>query len=143
MQAVITYNEYIDAVENGSKFKINLIDKTAYLKKQGRNKKWKQVEVQNLIDPVSWEVVEELYKIYKRSIPTNVKLNGNHPYFKAVPMDELDESDIICGEQRNIAQAMLELYILIADLEMEEGKWFWQSKKDKDLIVLRKWIKRN
>ena len=142
MQAM-TYNEYIDAVENGSKFKINLVDKAAYLKKQGKNKKWKQVEIQKLIDPASWEVVEELYKIYKRSIPTNVKLNGNRPYFKAVPLDELNESDIVCGEQRNIAQAMLELYILIADLEMEEGKWFWQSRKDKDLVVLRKWIKRN
>lgn len=143
MQAVMTYNEYIDAVENGNKFKINLIDKIAYLKKQGKNKKWKRIQIENLINPVSWETVEELYRIYKRSIPTNVKLNGNRPYFKAVPVEELDETDIVCGEQRNIAQAMLELYILIADLEMEEGKWFWQSKEDKDLIVLKQWIKGN
>lgn len=143
MQAVMTYNEYIDAVENGNKFKINLIDKIAYLKKQGKNKKWKRIQIENLINPVSWETVEELYRIYKRSIPTNVKLNGNRPYFKAVPVEELDETDIVCGEQRNIAQAMLELYILIADLEMEEGKWFWQSKEDKDLVVLKQWIKGN
>lgn len=137
---VLTYNEYIDAVENGNKFKINLLEKKAYLKKRN-GKHWKQIQIQDLVDPVSWEIVEELYSIYKRSVPANVKLNGNSPYFKAVPLDELNESDIACGEQRNIAQAMLELYILVADLEMEEGKWFWQSKKDKDLVVLRNWIK--
>lgn len=141
MEFTMTYNEYIDAVENGCKFKINLIDKKAYLKRQGRNKRWKRVHIQNLIDPVSWNIVEKLYGIYKYSIPSQVKLNGNSPYFKAIPIYELKDSDIVCGEQRNIAQAMLELYILIADLKMDEGKWFWQSEKDNDLVVLKKWLK--
>lgn len=141
MEFTMTYNEYIDAVENGCKFKINLIDKKAYLKRQGRNKRWKRVHIQNLIDPVSWDIVEKLYRIYKYSIPSQVKLNGNNPYFKATSIDELKDSDIVCGEQRNIAQAMLELYILIADLKMDEGKWFWQSEKDNDLVVLKKWLK--
>ena len=138
----MTYNDFIDCVENGSRYKIDLINKKSYLKEYG-SKKWKEVKVQELVNPTSWETVEELYAVYKKSIPTNVKLNGNYPYFKAVRNEELNDMDIFYGEQRNVAQAMLELYILIADLEIEGGKWFWQSEKDKDLVVKRTWIKGN
>lgn len=143
MNMEMTYNEYIDCVENGCRFKIDLIGRKSYLKEFGSRKKWKEVKVKNLTEPASWDMVEKLYEIYKKSVPTIHNLNGNHPYFKAVKNDELNDMDIFYGQQRNIAQAMLELYILIADLEIEEGKWFWQSEKDRDLVVSREWIKGN
>ena len=140
MIATMDYNEFIDQVENGYRFKIDLVNKKSYLKGLGVHAKWKEVKVKDLTEPTSWETVEQLYIIYKKSVPTNVKLNGNHPYFKAVETSELNETDIFCGQQRNIAQAMLELYVMIAHLPIEDGKWFWQSKNDKDLVVKREWL---
>ena len=47
---------------------------------------------------------------------------------------------------REKAQFELELYVLCQILnglkwESEKmGKWFWQSKMDKDLVILKKWV---
>lgn len=140
MRKEMDYNSFISMIENGYKFKIDLVNKKSFLKSRGKKSKWIEIKVNDLVNPTSWEVVEELYSIYKRSVPTREKLNGNNPYFKAIDIEDLNEVDIINGEQRNVAQAMLELYILKSSLNIDDDKWFWQSKKDKDLIVLKKWL---
>ena len=140
MRKEMDYNSFISMVENGYKFKIDLVNKKSFLKSRGKRSKWIEIKVNDLVNPTSWDVVEELYDIYKRSVPTREKLNGNNPYFKAIDIEDLNEVDIINGEQRNVAQAMLELYILKANLNIDDDKWFWQSKKDRDLIVLKKWL---
>ena len=53
---------------------------------------------------------------------------------------------MLYGERRDKAQIELELYILCQILNGLEwhpetmGRWFWQSKTDKDLILLRQWV---
>lgn len=140
MQKEMNYNSFISMVENGYKFKIDLVNKKSFLKGKNKRSSWVEIKVSDLINPTSWDMVEELYNIYKRSIPTREKLNGNNPYFKAINVEDLNEVDILNGEQRNIAQAMLELYIMKSNLKIDDDKWFWQSKKDRDLIVLKKWL---
>ena len=53
------------------------------------------------------------------------------------------------AERREIAQAKLEGYILCMMLEnkfvwdeYKMGKWFYQSKEEPDLVILKKWIEK-
>nr|DAH28661.1 MAG TPA: hypothetical protein [Caudoviricetes sp.] len=53
------------------------------------------------------------------------------------------------GERREQARCKLELYVLIQLLaenlywDNSWGTWFWRSKDDNDLIILRDWIEPN
>ena len=53
---------------------------------------------------------------------------------------------MLYGKRRDPAQIELELYILcpvLLGMEWNEermGKWFWKSKDDKDLVILKQWI---
>ena len=139
------YRELLEKVEQGSKFKIDLVGKT--LKIDG-----KEVVLEgNLIDGTdvdlsfgSWDILEMLYGQYKRSVPSE-RHNGNKPYFKAVSVEDLTDSEIAFNASRNYCQAQLEGYVLLGSLSgllewKNENHWFWQSKHDKDCIVLKEWI---
>ena len=94
-----------------------------------------------IADP--WHVLELLYERYKHSV---TKKDFKKTYFKALNKDELSDADIINGEDRYIARCMLEGYVVLASANgilqwPDEKFWFWQSKTDPDLIVLRDWIK--
>ena len=64
----------------------------------------------------------------------------------ALPERNLSDDDMLFGEGRDKAQIELELYILcqiINGLKWNPermGRWFWQSKVDKDLVILKSWI---
>ena len=95
------------------------------------------------IDPVSFADIEELYAIYKHSVPNRMKRQRN--FFRALPEDKLSTEDLITGESRQTAKEKLELAVLEGGLNgslkwPDETKWFWQSEKDPDLIVLKKWV---
>ena len=58
----------------------------------------------------------------------------------------MTDEELVNGEDRNVAKAKLEGFILCATLagyliwdERKMGKWFYQGK-DKDLVILREWI---
>jgi hypothetical protein len=66
--------------------------------------------------------------------------------------EEFDE-DLVCYDFSNwwdnmddIAQVELELYILCQIIlgigwdANKMGKWFWQSNKDRDLVILKNWV---
>lgn len=94
-----------------------------------------------LEDP--WEVVKILYARYKHSmIHKDLRYK---PYFKALKVEELSDEDFIGGEDRYIARARLEGYIMLASLNgnlkwKNEDHWFWQDEEDKDLVVLKTWF---
>jgi hypothetical protein len=138
------YSELLDRVSKGSKFNINLVQKT--LKIDG-----KEVVLEgNLIDRNDvnlsfdcWEVLEMLYSQYKRSVPSERHL-GSKPYFKADSVEDLTDSEIAFNASRNYCQAQLEGYVLLAALNgwlewKNEKHWFYQAH-DKDLVVLKEWI---
>lgn len=140
------YSDLLERVDRGAKYNINLVDKT--LKIDG-----KEIALEgNLIDinegsfiyEHPWETLEALYFSYKRSV-TSEKSNGNKPFFKAVNAEELTDNEIAFNLSRNYCQAALEGYVLLAGLSgwltwNNDNHWFWQSDKDKELVVLREWI---
>ena len=58
----------------------------------------------------------------------------------------MSDEDMLYGQRRDRAQAELELYLLCQILNGLKwnpetmGRWFWQSKQDKDLVILRQWV---
>lgn len=139
------YSDLLSAVEYGSKFKINLVKKTLMID-------GKDIIIEgNLIDNKDfqvnernpWDIVESLYALYKRSAPT-AHHNGNKPYFKADSVEDLTDNEIAFNFDRNLCQAALEGYILLASLSgwlvwQNDSHWFWQGT-DKELVVLKEWI---
>ena len=61
--------------------------------------------------------------------------------------NDLSDTDMLYGELREVARFKLEAYVLFCIAlgvfvwdEERMGKWFWQSKEDKDLVILRQWV---
>lgn len=86
---------------------------------------------------------------YKHSVPSERSESHRRYYFKALPEKELSDEDMMYGERREVARCKLELYVLMQLLRgnlwwnNSWGTWFWCSKNDKDLIILRDWIEPN
>ena len=149
------FSTVMSGVERGKKVKVNLKQKSLALNRQilidnGENLTDMELidendlivlNVQNLKD---FDALEELYQKYKHSVPSEKSL-CNKPYFKALSYEELSDEDMIYGIPRNVAQVMLETYILVMSIKgkliWENDKhWFWQSEKDKDFVLLREYI---
>lgn len=144
------YQESIQAVENGTKFKVDF--KTRSFKLNGQyiiqNSQYEGnlgVELCASLDEFLSNV-EHLYTRYKHSIPSTMSECKNRKYFKALSDKDLEDEDMLFGVGRDIAQVELELYILCQIIlgigwdANKMGKWFWQSSKDRDLVILKNWI---
>lgn len=93
--------------------------------------------------PITFEKLEELYQIYKHSIPDKAK--HKYQYFKVLDYEKLTTEDLVMGENRSKAKEALETALLTGILNgslkwPDESKWFWQSETDKDFILLKKWF---
>lgn len=91
-------------------------------------------------------IIEDLYDSYKHSLPSERSEKKRRKYFKALSIDKLTDKQLLTACRREVACARLEGFILYAilsgKLRWNEnwGSFFWQSKKDEDLILLRRWI---
>ena len=153
------YKELLDAVDNGKKFKVDLVDKSLWINKRQIIKKGEIVHDEykgkdlikrwdlafnytfSPLDENPWNMIEVLYCDYKHSTPSK---HSNRSYFKALPVEELTDADLAYGYDREFAQCMLEGYILLAILKgwiqwENDNHWFWQSESDKDFIILKEW----
>lgn len=90
--------------------------------------------------PVCADTIERLYDIYKHSIPSE-KTMGRVPRFKALPESELTDDDMLYGVPREEAERQLERALKGFAMPDTAGSWFWQSEKDRDLVVLKSWTK--
>lgn len=151
------WEETIKAVKNGARFHINFETQTFDIwlkdKYQAEHKKviikngkyTGELGLDTSNDNVL-EKIEELYDRYKHSTPNQVSDKKRYTYFRPLAEDKLEDEDMFYGDNRNLAQIKLELYFLIIVLNgtlkwsEDMGKWFWQSTKDKDLIILKSWI---
>lgn len=148
------YDELIKRVSDGEKFNINfetrtmkvgntkLIDNGKYDENRLLIYEYNIYSLQTLL-----HMIRELYRNYKTSIPSERSSKKRKCYFKALSADELTDEQLMCGERREVAQATLEGFILCMILNGElvwdegiMGKWFWESRSDSDLIILRKWV---
>lgn len=143
------YQNAIQAVENGSNFKVDFQSRS--LKIDGKyvieNSKYEgDLGVTPCNEDEVLENVEELYCSYKHSIPSERSESKSHQYFTALPERCLSDEVMLYGERRDKAQIKLELYLLCQIIQglkwnpEKMGKWFWQSKVDKDLVILKNWI---
>ena len=148
------YDELIKRVSEGEKFNINfetrtmkvgntkLIDNGKYDENRLLIYEYNIYSLQTLL-----HMIRELYRNYKTSIPSERSSKKRKCYFKALSADELTDEQLMCGERREVAQATLAGFILCMILNGElvwdegiMGKWFWESRSDSDLIILRKWV---
>lgn len=146
------YEELIQKVSEGSRFNINFETRTMKIgkKKVIDNGEYGNKELINIKTNNPLDIIENLYSQYKFSIPSERSENKRRGYFKALSANELTDEELICGERREMARARLEGFILCMILngkltwdEFTMGKWFWQSRSDDDLVILRKWIDGN
>lgn len=87
--------------------------------------------------------IDELYQQYKYSMPGERDC-GNH-YFKALAPSLLTDEQLVYGMPRLEARVRLEAYIMLTALKglikwENDNYWFWQSKTDKDFIILKQWL---
>lgn len=148
------YEELIQRVSDGETFHIDFEKRTMKIGKQKIIDNGKYDKNRILIKPLSFTemygvlaTIEEFYKNYKYSLPSERSDNKRKKYFKALPIEEINDAILFTAERREIAQARLEGFILCAILngdfvwdESTMGKWFWQSNSDPDLVILRSWI---
>jgi len=85
----------------------------------------------------SVEELEAAYAVYKNSIPSEKTMHRTSRFY-ALPESELSDDDMLYGVPRE--QAQRDLDAALQGFTMPEGSgWFWQSKNDPQLVVLKSW----
>lgn len=142
----------LERVENGERFHIDFEQRTM---KIGQDKVIDNGEYDTsqalydveCINPRTLlDKVRELYIAYKFSLPSERSDKKRRKYFKALPIEEITDEQLIYGVRRELAQYMLEAFILCAIINGDfvwddeiHGKWFYQDKLEQDLVILKKW----
>ena len=146
------YEELIRRVEEGESFYINFKNQSLKIGKKFIVSDGLYDDNSILYTTAELEMsdimayIEMLYENYKYSLPSERSDSSRRQYFKALPIDKLTDKQMATGERREVARAKLEGFILcmIVDdffvWEEEMGKWFWQSKRDPDLVILKSWV---
>lgn len=127
----MNYENFIKKVEQGCKYRIDLAKHELRINNKITN-------FDSFIG--DWQTADELYEKFKHSAPCE-RTNGNTPYFKALDFEQLSDDELAFNENRNIAQAMLEGYLLMANMKWQNDKQWYRKGADTDFIVLRDWIK--
>ena len=150
------YLKLIERVSDGETFHIDFEKRSMkvgkdYLIKDGEFDESKELfpKLYEFYDLYSaLHMIRELYRNYKYSLPSERSDNKRRKYFKALPMEEITDEQLMVAERREIAQAALEGFVLclivsgqlVWNEDVMQGKWFWQSKSDPDLVLLRSWV---
>lgn len=137
------YGQLKLAALEGIPFSVSLEDSSLRIGKHWliQNGKYEGELINDEFGPDVLQNIEVLYETYKYSYPDkNAKRSR---YFKALTADELTDEQMCSGFDREYARASLEGYVLCMKIEgkisFADG-WFWQSKADKDLVILKKWL---
>lgn len=141
------YEELLLRVKQGKEFSINFEKRNMKVGKRWliREGDWdKEKILYPVLEGEPLQVIEEYYKEYKYSCPSEKSERKRKLYFKPLSVDELTDEQMVTGINREYARAKLEGFVLCMILEgnipWKEGAWFWQSKNEPELILLKKWI---
>ncbi len=139
------YDEIINSVSSGSVFNVDLKKKVLQLDKNNIPLDNMSVNISSSEDMLS--TIHKLFERYKYSIPSERSEGKRRRYFKALKLSEIEYDDFMFGEGRDTAQIKLELYVLLSSIyyknfweEIFKERFFYQSDKDKDLIILKDWV---
>ena len=143
----------LERVKNGERFHINFEQRTMKIgqAKVIDNGEYDTSEVlyyEEVDSPQALlDIVRRLYIAYKYSLPSERNDKKRKKYFKALPIEELTDEQLIYGVRREVAQYVLEAFILCAILNGDfvwddeiHGKWFYQDRTEQDLVILKNWI---
>lgn len=147
------YEELISRVQDGETFYINFNDRSLKVGKKFLIEDGFYDEERELFTTTDltisdiFDLIEMRYNAYKYSLPSERSDNKRKSYFKALSVNQLTDAQMATGERREVARAHLEGFILcmiVSGLlvwnEDTMGKWFYQSKNDPDLVILRSWV---
>lgn len=90
--------------------------------------------------------LRELYRQYYYSLPTERWMSKRKHRFKAKPLDEMTELEMMAGMNRDEAERELEEYfnesVKNGTLTWDDswGSWFYQDKEISTLILLKEWF---
>ena len=139
------YDEIINSVSSGSVFNVDLKKKVLQLDKNNVPLDNINVNISSSEDMLS--TIHKLFERYKYSVPSERSEGKKRRYFKALKLSEIEYDDFMFGEGRDTAQIKLELYVLLSSIyhkdfweEIFKEQFFYQSDKDKDLIILKDWV---
>ena len=139
------YDEIINSVSSGSVFNVDLKKKALQLDKNNVPLDNINVNISSSEDMLS--TIHKLFERYKYSVPSERSEGKRRRYFKALKLSEIEYDDFMFGEGRDTAQIKLELYVLLSSIyhkdfweEIFKEQFFYQSDKDKDLIILTDWV---
>ena len=139
------YDEIINSVSSGSVFSVDLKKKVLQLDKNNIPLDNISVNISSSEDMLS--TIHKLFERYKYSVPSERSEGKRRRYFKALKLSEIEYDDFMFGEGRDTAQIKLELYVLLSSIyyknfweEIFKEHFFYQSDKDKDLIILKDWV---
>lgn len=142
------YDILVQIAQNGTdKIHIDLCNKTLKVGKQKiiengqvvKNKIFNNEFVDLIGDAID---VDELYAQYKVSVPSERDCKKH--YFKALSANEMTDAQMVLGMPRLEARVRLEAYMLLASISGKikwenQNHWYWVGK-DKDFVVLKKYI---
>lgn len=144
------YSESLQMIILGSRFSISLAERTLTIdgKEIISNGEYEgELGIEPDLQENVLGKIEELYFVYKHSIPSERSDSRRYKQFYALPEDKLDADDMMYGARREEALFQLEFYILASILngslvwnDDHMGRWFWKSSVDPDLIILRQWV---
>ena len=152
------YEELIKRVAEGEPFYINFKNRALKIGKEFIVADGVYDAARKLINDAQYDMnmnclldcIDVRYHYYKYSLPSERSDSRRRQYFKALSADKLTDKQMAIGGNREIARAQLEGFILCMIVnetftwnETEMGKWFYQSKRDPDLVILRNWIENN
>ena len=139
------YDEIINSVSSGSVFNVDLKKKVLQLDKNNIPLDNINVNISSSEDMLL--TIHKLFERYKYSVPSERSEGKRRRYFKALKLSEIDYDDFMFGEGRDTAQIKLELYVLLSSIyhkdfweEIFKEHFFYQSDKDRDLIILKDWV---
>ena len=139
------YDEIINSVSSGSVFNVDLKKKVLQLDKNNVPLDNISVNISSSEDMLL--TIHKLFERYKYSVPSERSEGKRRRYFKALKLSEIEYDDFMFGEGRDTAQIKLELYVLLSSIyhkdfweEIFKEHFFYQSDKDKDLIILKDWV---
>lgn len=144
-------NDILQAInECGAKFTINFQKRTLKVNDKYVICKNKTIELPSVRETDEFlSILDSIYHHYKYSLPSERSESRSKNYFKALPEEELTDQQMWGGMNREMARFLIEMLCLSQILhgwqwdEEKMGKWFYQSKKDKDLVLLRQWFDNN
>ena len=142
------FKDALSAVAGGARFSVDLVKRSFKL-----NGKWvilngqyeTPLGVPDLTQDETLYELERLYGVYRHSVPSERSDSARSRYFNALPASDMENDDWLFGESRTVAQCAVELFTLISvikgNLKWEwPTQWFYQSKTDPSLVLLRQWI---